>query len=174
MQPFEGYDFTNFWNLDSEDNTKYNCGELTQNQITSCAEVIQHTIPTSYLEMLKTQNGGVPNYPYFPIEHEEFDAIEIFVIYGIGDKDVALNGTYGQRYAVEHMGYPDKGIYFADTTQEGMLLLTPMGTVCYVNQQDDYTIKEIAPSLEVFISMLIANDNSSDAIENDDKDEFSL
>lgn len=159
MYAFEGYDFTAFWDEAHQD--PYHCGELKSEAISQAEQSIGYRLPQSYIELLKTQNGGIPILNTYPLEHAEIDGIELSYILGIGNQDTSLTGRYGQSYAIDEMGYPNVGIYFADTTMEGMLLLMYMHpddvepSVCFVSQQEDFTIYPLEMRLPDFISSLI-------------------
>lgn len=161
MKPFEGYDFGDFWSEDEYLNSQYNCGILNDDDIEKAQFYLNCLIPNSYQNVLRIKNGGIPNYNCYELEHGETKTIEITAILGIGEFVHSLSGMYGSRYAIEHLGYPDIGIYFAETNNEGLFVLPyihdknadPM--VCYVDQQNDFAIYPLEHSLEAFFQQLL-------------------
>lgn len=161
MNYFEGFDFSDFWLEDAIDDPVYDCGDYTEEKRMYTEQCLQCVIPKDYLYVLQMKNGGIPAYNFYPMEHLETKGIELTAFLGVGDLDHSLSGTYGSRYAIENMGYPDIGIYFAETNMEGLFVIPYISTsdnngmVCYVDQQNDFAIYPLAESLSTFLSTLI-------------------
>lgn len=161
MKYFEGFDFSDFWEEDAIDAVLYDCGDYTEEKQTYTEQLLQCRVPKEYQYFLRLKNGGIPAYNFYPMESLETKGIELTAFLGAGDLDHSLSGTYGSRYAIEKMGYPDIGIYFAETNMEGLFVIPYISTcekkgmVCYVDQQNDFTIYPLAESLVTFISSLI-------------------
>lgn len=87
----------------------------------------------------------------------------------------SLLGEIGGTFMMEMWGYPDIGVYFADTPSAGHEMLAfdyrecgPQGepTVVHVDQESGFRITEVAPDFATFIRGLIAED---ECFEGDDQ-----
>lgn len=130
-----------------------------------------YKLPASYIQLMNTQNGGIPTLTVFPTKEATSwaeDHISISSIMGIGhDKIYALAGELGSRFMIEDWGYPDLGIVICDCPSAGhdVVMLDyrfygPEGEPCvvHVDQENDYEITYLAPNFEAFIRGLVDED----------------
>lgn len=172
---FGDFDASDFW-----ENCEYAAENYVEEIPSDCtvAEVessLGYKIPGSYIELCQTQNGGSPNSTCHrtrtPISWSD-DHCAIVGIFAIGKTaEHSLIGLMGSKFWIEEWGYPDIGIYFADTPTVGhdMLCLDyrdsgPKGEpkVVHVHQEGDYKTTLIADSFEAFIRGLEPDDNFDD------------
>lgn len=143
----------------------------TPNEIAELEMELGYKLPESYLTLMQSRNGGTVKKNRFPTTQPNRwaeDHIQIVGIFGIGrERDYTLGGDAGSRFWVEEWGYPDIGIYFADTPTAGhqMLVLDyrecgPQGepSVAYVDQENDFAMVELAPNFAAFIASLVDKD----------------
>ncbi len=139
--------------------------------IASVDAELGYKLPASFVEFMKSHNGGIPHKTCFPTEEPTSwaeDHIAITGIMGIGrKKNYSLCGDMGSRFWIEEWGYPDIGVYICDCPSGGhdMVLLDyrscgPSGEpqVVHVDQESDYKITFLAPNFESFIRGLVHED----------------
>lgn len=123
-QFFKDFDFENFW-----DNSSFQQGEfladrkslfigkpINDEMIKELEQNLGYKLPQSYLELLKTQNGGLVQTQLFitdkPISLYGECYVSIDNIGGI-DKNAKNCSLYQCEYLIGY-GFPDIGLYFAD------------------------------------------------------------
>ena len=58
--PFEGFDFTNFWNDDEYALKEYVSNPPSDELIASVEKELGYKLPISYIWLMKQHNGGMP------------------------------------------------------------------------------------------------------------------
>jgi hypothetical protein len=140
---------------------------LTDKAIATVEKKLGYKLPESYVELMRFQNGGIPQRKNHRTKEPTSwadDHVAITGIYSIGDdKPGSLCGEFRTQFWVEEWGYPPIGVYFADTPTAGhdMVCLDyracgPTGEpqVVHVSQKRDYKIVSVAKSFEDFINGL--------------------
>lgn len=96
---------TGFWDDSAEAADRYVLAPPTDGQIESMEEQLVFKLPTSYINMMKLHNGGVPHYRHFPVSQAEAAKkvrVEVAGILGIGrEKAHSLGGEAGSRFIIE-------------------------------------------------------------------------
>ena len=161
---FQNLDLNHFW----DDNEYYaeNCTEpLPPNDmISSVEEELGYKLPASYIELMKSSNGGAPKNTAFPTSQATSwaeDHIEISCIFSIGrEKMYSLCGNLGSQFMIDEWGYPPIGVVICDCPSAGhdvvMLDYRKCGNkgepeVIHVDQEADYQITFLANNFEEFI-----------------------
>ena len=170
---------TDFWGDSDYARESYQSEPPTDELITSIEKEVGYKLPSSYIQLMKQQNGGVPKNTNFPTEEATSwaeDHIAISGILGIGrEKSYSLCGDMGSQFMIEEWGYPDIGVVICDCPSAGhdvvMLDYRACGRdgepeVVHVDQEDDYEITFLADNFEVFIKGLV-NDEEFDTSEED-------
>lgn len=169
---YNNIDFSTFWSTSKYSNEKYNSGPFTDNMIESIEKELGYKLPSSYIELMKIQNGGIVNLSCCPCSESTSwaeDHVAITGIYGIGrDKSYSLCGSAGSKFMIEEWEYPAIGIAICSCPSGGhdMIFLDyrecgPEGepAVVHVDQEFDYKITKLADSFEEFINMLYEEDD---------------
>lgn len=169
--PFSDMNLTDFWDDSEYARTSYQSDLPTDELIESIEKELGYKLPSSYLQLMKQQNGGVPRNTNFPTEVSTSwaeDHIAITGILGIGrEKDYSLCGEFGSPFMIEEWGYPDIGVVICDCPSAGhdvvMLDYRACGRdgepeVVHVDQEDDYEITFLADNFEAFIRGLVSED----------------
>ncbi len=161
---FDTLDFSTFW--DESDYYRKNCTEPSPSPelIQSIEEELGYKLPASYIELMKSRNGGAPKNTVFPTSEATSwaeDHIAISSISSIGrDKIYSLCGDLGSQFMIDEWGYPAIGIVICDCPSAGhdVVMLDyrhcgPQGEpeVIHVDQEDDYKITFLAKNFEEFI-----------------------
>ena len=161
---FDILDFSTFW--DESDYYRKNCTEPSPSPelIQSIEEELGYKLPASYIELMKSRNGGAPKNTAFPTSEATSwaeDHIAISSISSIGrDKIYSLCGDLGSQFMIDEWGYPAIGIVICDCPSAGhdvvmldYLHCGPQGEpeVIHVDQEDDYKITFLAKNFEEFI-----------------------
>jgi hypothetical protein len=190
---FHDFDLANFWSDSDCARESYVEGMPTAKLIASIEKELGVRLPTSYLELMDTQNGGIPRDCCFPTKVPTSWAqnhVAISGISGIGRKKLhSLCGGLGSKFMQDEWGYPDTGICICDCPSAGhdmiMLDFRKCGSqgepeVVHVDQERDYQITFLAKSFETFIRGLVNEsvyDTSASDLKNDlakiDKGSFS-
>ena len=161
---FQDLDLSNFWNESDYYAQEYTDDPLTQEKIDLVQGVLGYTLPASYVELMRSRNGGAPlNTCHRTITPtswaEDHVAMTGFLSVGSG-KMYSLCGSLGSQFMISEWGYPPIGIYFADCPSAGhdMLCLDysacgPTGEprVVHVDQELDYAITHVADTFEQFV-----------------------
>lgn len=169
--PFSDMVLTDFWEDSGYARESYQSEPPTDELIISIEEELGYKLPSSYIQLMKHQNGGVPRYTCFPTEEATSwaeDHIAITGILGIGrEKSYSLCGELGSRFMIEDWGYPDIGVVICDCPSAGhdvvMLDYRACGRdgepeVVHVDQEDDYEITFLADNFEAFIRGLLSEE----------------
>ncbi|MGF9700308.1 SMI1/KNR4 family protein [Paenibacillus sp. MABNR03] len=175
------YHPSTFWEQSDYALSSYVSPPFDENEIVSTEQELGYKLPASYIQLMNTQNGGVPARTVFPTEEATSwaeDHIAITSILGIGNvKSYSLTGDMGSRFMIEDWGYPDLGIVICDCPSAGhdVVMLDyrfcgPPGEPCvvHVDQEDDYEITYLAPNFEAFIRGLV--DEEAFDLEEEDED----
>ncbi len=166
------FDLTAFWEDSDYAKKEYVGAPITDEMIRSMQAELGYRLPKAYVELLHSQNGGIPVRANHRTSQPPSGAeghVAITGIYGLDRrKRLSLCGEFGSRFWMEEWGYPDIGIYFADCPSGGhdMLCLDyrdcgPDGEprVVHVDQESDYEITPVADNFEAFIRGL-ENENA--------------
>ena len=159
--PFEGFDFTNFWNDSEYALDKYVSEPPSDELIADIEKELGYKLPASYISLMKQHNGGTPVNTCYPTNEPTSwaeDHVAITGIYGIGrDKQYSLCGELGSRFLVSEWGYPSIGVAICDCPSAGhdAIFLDyracgPEGepAVVHVDQELDYKITHLADSFK--------------------------
>ena len=173
MQPFDGFNISDFWEQSDYATQEYVDDPPTTASIAATEAKLGYKLPAAYIALTKFQNGGTPKSTSHrsetPTSWAE-DHIAISGIFSIGSvKPSSLCGKYGSKFWIEEWGYPDIGVYFADCPSAGhdMICLDyracgPAGepAVVHVDQENGYRITVIAENFESFIRGLYEETDS--------------
>ncbi len=161
---FGDFNLSGFWENVEEDNISR---PATQEMIQNIELRTGRKLPSSYIELVMHQNGGIPTNTVFrttePTSWAE-DHIAITAILGVDD-----NSPYAidNDLWVTEWGYPDLGIYICDCPSGGhdMICLDyrkcgPSGEpeVVHIDQELDYKVTHLADNFESFVRGLIHED----------------
>lgn len=165
------FDLTDFWEQSDYALTNYVSETPTEEIINSVEQELGFKLPALYIELMKTQNGGIPKKTAFPTDERTSwaeDHVAIHGIMGIGnEKRYSLCGEIGSKFMIDEWGYPEIGIYFGDCPSAGhdMICLDYRKNgadgepqVVHVDQEDDYKITFLADNFEEFIKGLVNED----------------
>ncbi len=182
--PFEGFDFTEFWDDSEYALTEYVSDPPSDELISEIEQELGYKLPESYIWLMKRHNGGMPKNTCYPTDEPTSwaeDHVAITGIFGIGrDKECSLCGSFGSKFMIDEWEYPDIGVAICDCPSAGhdMIFLdyTKCGrdgepSVVHVDQEDDYKITHLADSFEEFIRGLepewMYDDDNDYVIDND-------
>lgn len=167
--PFEGFDFTDFWDDSDYALEEYVCEPPDDKLIAEIEEELGYKLPESYIWLMKQHNGGIPSNDCFPCDEPTSwaeDHIAITGIMGIGrNKNYTICGELGSQFMIEEWGYPNIGVAICDCPSAGhdMIFLDyrecgPQGEpkVVHIDQECDYDITPLADSFEDFIRGLVS------------------
>ncbi|KAB7672563.1 SMI1/KNR4 family protein [Bacillus sp. B1-b2] len=169
--PFEGFDFSNFWEDDDYARKSYIEEPPTTELIAKVEGELGYELPESYIWLMKQHNGGVPVNTCYPTNMATSwaeDHIAITGIMGIGyNKSYSLCGDLGSQFMIDEWGYPNIGVAICDCPSAGhdMIFLDyrecgPQGEpkVVHIDQEGDYEITILADNFEDFIRGLVHDD----------------
>lgn len=177
---FEYFDFTDFW--DDSDYSKKNYIEdyPSDELIVSIEAELGYKLPASYIELMKTHNGGQVFKSCHPMEERTSwatDHIAIEGILGIGRKiPNSIGGEFGSKFMCNEWGYPNTGVYICDCPSAGhdmvMLDYSKCGKngepeVVHIDQENNYKKTLVAKDFETFVRGLVSNevyDNSEEEL----------
>lgn len=175
---FADFDLTNFWEKSDWADKEVIERDFDADMLKSVEDELGYKLPASYVELMRSQNGGCPvNTCYRTAERTSWaeDHIAITNFKGIGrDKIWSLCGELGSRQSIEEWEYPAIGIYFGDCPSAGhdMLCLDysecgPTGEprVIHVDQECDYRITAVAESFEAFVRGLEPEEDFDDELD---------
>lgn len=170
--PFDGFDFTNFWEDSDYARDSYIDEPPTAVLIAEIEQELGYKLPNSYISLMKQQNGGLPVNTCFPTKSPTSwanDHVEITGISGIGRKKFySLCGDVGSQFMMEEWGYPDIGVAICNCPSAGhdLIFLDYRGCgkdgepqVVHVDQEYDYKITFLADNFEDFVRGLVHYDN---------------
>jgi len=165
---FGDFDVSDFCELSEYAEREYTSTPPTDEVIAAVERQLDYKLPSSYVEFMRVQNGGIPRRTCHRMSRRttwSHDHIAISGIYSIGgDRPSSLLGHFGSAFWSAEWGYPPIGIYFADCPSGGhdMLCLDyrewgPTGEppVVHVDQEWDYTITPVAANFEAFVRGLV-------------------
>ena len=161
------FDLTDFWK-DSHYSQELYIGEtITDDQIKEAEKQLGFTLPEAYKTLLKQHNGGrlIKNTFDNPLKSEWAEpTFDVFAIYGIDpEKEHSLLGKMGNQFWLEQWDYPEIGVVFAETPNEGqdifMLDYSECGPegepfVVHVDQEKHFEISFVAKNFAEFIKGL--------------------
>lgn len=121
-------------------------------------------LPSSYISMIMTRNGGVPRRRCFRTEFRTSwaeDHFEINAILGIGGDFGIDADSAGSAYLISEWGYPDVGVVICDTPSGGhdtVMLdyseVGPQGEPSIVYVDEDRVPRRVAESFTRFVDGL--------------------
>jgi SMI1-KNR4 cell-wall len=118
---FKDFDFSDFWD-DSEYSLSYINESPTDELFNSIEQELGYKLPSSYIELMKLHNGGIPKNRCVPTAERTSwaeDHCVISGIFGIGrTKNNSLCGSNNQ-FWIDEWGYPNTGIYICDCPSAG-------------------------------------------------------
>jgi hypothetical protein len=177
--PFEGFDFTNFWDDSAYAIRNYVSEPPTDDLIAEVERELGYELPESYIWLMRQHNGGIPANTCFPTQTPTSwaeDHVAITAIMGIGrDKRYSICGDLGSQFMIDEWSYPNIGVAICDCPSAGhdMIFLDyrecgPKGEpqVVFIDQENDYKITFLADNFESFIRGLV-NDEVYDTSEED-------
>lgn len=166
--PFLNFDLSDFWETNEYALNEYVSEPLTAEEIDICENQLGYKFPLAYIELLQSQNGGLPTNTCFPVKTRTSyaeDHIAINGIFGIGrEKHYSIGGRFGSKFWIEEWTYPDIGIYICDCPSAGhdMICLDYRKNgrdgepeVVHVDQEMNYNITFLASNVEEFIRGLV-------------------
>ena len=175
VKHFKDFDLDSFWKDSGYAREKYIEDPPSEQLIKGIEEELGYNLPNSYIELMMTQNGGIPLNQCFPTKEPTSwaeDHVTISGIMGIGmEKTYSLCGELGGKFMMEEWGYPEIGVYFGDCPSAGhdMICLdyrkcgkNGEPQVVHVDQEDDYKITFLAENFEQFIRGLVNDDEFDD------------
>ncbi|NRA72530.1 MAG: SMI1/KNR4 family protein [Gammaproteobacteria bacterium] len=164
---YEGLDLYNFWEESEYAEKEYVCEPLTDELVQEIENELGYKLPSSYIELMKIQNGGFPKNTAVPCNEVTSwaqDHVAITGLLGIGkNKDWSLCGGIGSQFMIDEWGYPEIGVYICDCPSAGhdMVALdyreygkNGEPEVVHVDQENDYKITFLASTFEQFIKSL--------------------
>src|SRR5436853_4733782 len=120
---FAGFDVADFWLPFEYANKEYVDAPPTDEVIAGVERDLGYKLPSSYVDLMRFQNGGMPRRKNHRTNERTSwanDHIAVYGIFSIGrDKPCSLCGSAGQRLWTEEWGYPEIGVYFADCPSAG-------------------------------------------------------
>jgi hypothetical protein len=120
---FDGFDLSQFWEDSDYARKKYVERPLSEDLIAAVEAELGVRLPASYLELMKSQNGGIPRNTCFPTTVPTSwasDHVAITGISGVGSEKIySLCGALGSKFMQEEWGYPDIGICICDCPSAG-------------------------------------------------------
>lgn len=123
VKVFAGFDMAGFWEPSEYALKEYIGAPLTDEAVAAVERELGYKLPTSYVEFMRFQNGGIPcrtNHRAKERTSWSHDHIAITGLYSIGgDKPCSLLGEFGSSFWTEEWGYPPIGVYFADCPSAG-------------------------------------------------------
>ncbi|HEY4391008.1 MAG TPA: SMI1/KNR4 family protein [Paenibacillus sp.] len=164
-------DMDGFWDDNEHALREYVSKPVTDEQISSVEEQLVFKLPTSYIQMMKLHNGGIPRNTRYSIGSTVHGQNHIVIsgFFGIGrDKKKSLCGELGSRYMIENFGYPEIGVVICDCPATGdavMLDYRPSGNdgepeVIYVDRESNNKIIKLADNFEAFTQGLMKAENT--------------
>jgi hypothetical protein len=165
---FKGFDLSKFWEDSEYAREEYVEAPPTEKSIRLVEKELGVVLPASYIELMQSQNGGIPNNTCFPTKTRtswSHNHVAITGIMGIGRKRTySLCGSLGSKFMQEEWGYPEFGICICDCPSAGhdmiMLDYRKCGKqgepeVIHVDQESDFKVTFLAKDFESFIRGLV-------------------
>lgn len=171
---FDGFDLGMFWEDSDYGREQYVEPPPTPGMVASIEAELGVKLPAAYLELMQSQNGGLPRDTCFPTAEPTSwagDHVAITGIFGVGrHKTYSLGGSLGSRFMQGEWEYPDWGVCICSCPSAGhdMVMLDyrecgPQGepSVVHVDQESDFEVTLLAEDFETFIRGLV-NDSVYD------------
>lgn len=165
---FDGFDPTQFWKDSDYGREEYVEPPQTAEMVASIEAELGVKLPAAYLELMQSQNGGLPRNTCFPtaeLTSWAGDHVAITGISGVGrDKTYSLCGSLGSQFMQDEWRYPNWGVCICDCPSGGhdMVMLDyrecgPQGepAVVHVDQASDFEVTFLAKDFETFIRGLV-------------------
>ena len=166
---FADFDLSDFWKGSEYALKKYVSSLATDELIASIENELGYKLPSSYTELMESQNGGIPRKTAFPIKENApwwlGGRAVLTGLFGIGrEKAYSLCGSLGSPFMIDLWEYPAIGVYFADCPSAGHDMICMDYRKCgkdgepeivHVDQESDYEITFLAPNFEAFIKGLV-------------------
>lgn len=162
----------NFWEQSEYSRREYEAEPVTNDLVSAVEKKLGYKLPRSYIELMRTQNGGIPSRTCYRTNQRTSwaaDHVAITGIYGISSsKPNTLCGQFSSQFWVDEWGYPPIGVYFADCPSAGhdMLCLDYSANgpdmeprVVHVDQELDYRVTVLAETFEEFVLGLETEEN---------------
>lgn len=176
-ETFEAIDLQNFWD---DSNYFTSPSPITDELIKATEESLNYKLPQTYIELLKSKNGGSPKNNYFPIPNSDNNNYVIVNgICGIGGQWGIDSKELGSRFMIEEWGYPDIGIVVGQCPSAGHDVIMLDYSLCgkngepqilHVDQESDYRKTFLAKNFETFICGFVNEsvyDNSAEFLKQD-------
>lgn len=164
MKYFGNFDFKAFWRESEYSKENYEDVSPTDEMVKSLEEQLGYRLPISYVEFMRVQNGGFPNFDCHSAEQSTSWSNTHVAISGflsVGRKNgYSIGHEYGGQSTVEEWGYPQIGIMICDCPSAGhdiiMLDYRECGNdgepqVVHVDEEFDYKITVLAKDFESFV-----------------------
>ncbi len=161
-----------FWETTEYSKREYEAEPISDSLVSLIEEKLGYKLPSAYIELMRTQNGGIPKRTCYRTTGRtswSHGHIAITGIYGISmSMPNALCGKFCSEFWIDEWGYPPLGVYFADCPSAGhdMLCLDysvagPTGEprVVHVDQEWDYRVTVLAETFEDFVFGLEPDEN---------------
>ncbi|MGB2740108.1 MAG: SMI1/KNR4 family protein [Cognaticolwellia sp.] len=168
----DGFELNSFWEECEYAEKEYVCEPLTDKLVEEIESELGYKLPPSYIELMKTQNGGSPNNTAAPCNEPTSwsdDHVAITSIFGISkNKGWSLCGELGSQFMIDEWGYPEIGVYICDCPSAGHDMVALDYRKCghngepevvHVDQECDYKITFLASNFESFIKSLKHDDD---------------
>ena len=147
---------------------------LTPDTVTEVERRLGYRLPEAYLEVMRVQNGGVPQNRACRIEEtvDEMDCAWVEGFFGVGWTKSSSLCSAGEFWKSAH-GFPELGVYFALVTMDGPRVLAldyracgPEGEPAVVCVQTNYVegegncprVTAVAPDFQAFLKLLEPED----------------
>lgn len=116
-------DLATFWKSSDYARRKYVGAPVTDEMIQAVQAELGCRLPAAYVELLRSQNGGVPvrtrHRASQPTSWAE-DHVALTGIFGLDRRKLSsLCGEFGSRFWTDMWEYPAIGVYFADCPSAG-------------------------------------------------------
>lgn len=157
----------NFWEDSDFARKEYVGAPITHEMIQSVQDELGYRLPNAYIELLRSQNGGIPIKKDYRTSQPTWWAenhVSIAGIFGIDrNRQSSLCGEFGSKFWTKEWGYPELGVYFADCPSAGHDMLCLDYRECgkdgeprvvHVAQESDYEITQVADNFAAFIQGL--------------------
>ncbi|MCL9782108.1 SMI1/KNR4 family protein [Vibrio sp. S4M6] len=156
-----------FWEDSDYAREEYVSEPFNDETLTQVEKELGYKLPESYINLLKTQNGGIPINTCAPSNEPTSwasDHAAIAGIFGIGrEKSYSLCGSLGSQFMIDEWEYPKIGVYICDCPSAGHDMIALDYRECgkdgepkvvHVDQDDDYKVTFLAENFSEFIKSL--------------------
>ena len=174
-QPFDGFDFSDFWDDCDYALKQYVGAPPSDEQFAEVESKLGYRLPNSYKWLMRQHNGGMPKHGSHPTEGRTTwskDHIAISGIYGVDpSKSYSLHESTEDDAIFVDWGYPKIGVPLCDCPSGGhdMVFLDyrycgPDGEpeVVHIDQEWDFEITYVADDFESFIRSLVSEESFED------------